>query len=97
MEILGFLTKVDKPPQATYSTGVVEKPIRSVVKAFSWRITGTIDTIIVSFVLTGSAKAAFSIGFAELFTKMALYYFHERIWSKLNFGKEVVKLPEYEI
>lgn len=76
---------------------VVEKPIRSIVKTISWRATGTIDTIIVSFIVTGSVKAAFSVGFAELFTKMFLYYLHERAWSKLKFGKEVVRPPEYEI
>ncbi|MEM7182146.1 MAG: DUF2061 domain-containing protein [Spirochaetota bacterium] len=76
---------------------LVEKPIRSIAKAISWRVTGTIDTIIVSYILTGSPKAALSIGFAELFTKMALYYLHERAWTKIKFGKDVVKPPEYEI
>ncbi|MCB1160926.1 MAG: DUF2061 domain-containing protein [Leptospiraceae bacterium] len=76
---------------------IKEKPIRSVIKAISWRITGTMDTILISFLLTGSPKAAFSIGLAELFTKMLLYYTHERVWSKLKFGREVVPHPEYEI
>lgn len=76
---------------------VIEKPIRSIMKTLSWRATGTMDTIIVSYIVTGSAKAAFSVGFAELFTKMFLYYLHERVWSKLKFGKEVVRPPEYEI
>ena len=66
---------------------------RSLVKAISWRITGTIDTIIVaflvSFVLTGhpNIKLSFSIGFVELFTKIALYYVHERLWNKIQFGR----------
>ena len=69
-----------------------EKPYRSVVKAISWRTVGTIDTIIVSYFITGSLVMAASIGSIEVVTKMALYYFHERAWNKLSFGK--VKAPE---
>jgi uncharacterized membrane protein len=64
-----------------------EKPYRSFVKALSWRATGTADTILISFLITGEAKMAFSIGFIELFTKIFLYYVHERIWNKLDFGR----------
>jgi uncharacterized membrane protein len=64
-----------------------EKARRSFVKAVSWRITGTIDTIVISYVVTGHAKWAFSIGFVELFTKVTLYFFHERIWDRLSYGR----------
>ena len=64
-----------------------EKPYRSFVKAISWRVTGTIDTIVISFLITGQAKWAFSIGFVELFTKVFLYYVHERVWNRLSFGR----------
>jgi uncharacterized membrane protein len=64
-----------------------EKPYRSLVKAISWRVTGTCDTILISWLITGHAKMAISIGFVELFTKIALYYIHERIWNRLDFGR----------
>ena len=64
-----------------------EKHHRSPVKAISWRVTGTIDMILISFLVTGQAKWAFSIGFVELFTKIFLYYVHERIWNRLSFGQ----------
>ncbi len=60
---------------------------RSVVKAISWRVTGTIDTIVISWLITGHAKWAISIGFVELFTKIFLYYGHERIWNRISFGR----------
>jgi len=66
---------------------VVEKPYRSLVKAVSWRITGTLDTIFVSFLVTGKIKMAVSIGLIELFTKIMLYYLHERIWNRISFGR----------
>ncbi len=53
---------------------------RHVLKTISWRIVGTIDTMIVSYIITGSAKIGLAIGGFEVFTKMILYYFHERIW-----------------
>jgi uncharacterized membrane protein len=64
-----------------------EKPIRSIVKSISWRILGTLDTIIISWVITGKLTLAFSIGAVELFTKMFLYFAHERVWNTINWGK----------
>ncbi len=67
------------------STG--EKPIRSVVKSLSWRTIGTLDTILISWVITGKLDLAFSIGGIELVTKMVLYFFHERLWNSIKWGK----------
>lgn len=64
-----------------------EKPHRSLVKAVSWRVTGTVDTMVISFFITGQLKWALSIGAVEVFTKMALYYVHERVWNRLSFGR----------
>lgn len=65
-----------------------EKHVRSVVKGITWRITGTIDTILIAFILTGKISLAMSIGGVEVITKIALYYLHERIWSKIKWGKK---------
>ena len=70
-----------------YHCMVEEKPHRSLVKAISWRVTGTLDTILISWLITGQVKWALSIGFVELFTKIFLYYMHERIWNRLDFGR----------
>lgn len=64
-----------------------EKPIRSIVKSISWRVLGTIDTVLISWLITGELKTAFSIGAIELVTKMMLYFFHERIWNNIKWGK----------
>ena len=74
----------------------IEKPYRSFVKALSWRITGTVDTIVVSLIVTGKLKLAVSIGVVELFTKVLLYYAHERVWNKISFGRVKGK-SEFEI
>ncbi len=67
---------------------MAEQRYRSLLKAISWRATGTVDTIIVSFLVTGTIKMALSIGFVELFTKLVLYYLHERAWNQVGLGRE---------
>ena len=67
---------------------------RSVVKATSWRIIGTIDTIVISWLITHKLHLALAIGSVELFTKMVLYYFHERIWDRIKLGRTFI---DYEI
>lgn len=76
-------TKEQNYSQDRYS----EKPLRSVVKSISWRIIGTLDTILISWLITGELTLALSIGTIELVSKMVLYFFHERIWNKINWGK----------
>lgn len=61
---------------------------RSFVKALSWRFIGTLDTIVISWVITGKMILAFSIGAFELMTKTILYYFHERIWNSIKWGRK---------
>ena len=68
-----------------------EKHYRSLVKAISWRATGTADTIVISWLITGQIKMALGIGFVEVFTKIFLYYVHERIWNRLSFGRVKAK------
>jgi uncharacterized membrane protein len=57
---------------------------KSVVKAISWRIIGTIDTILISWWLTGTLSIALSIGSIEIFSKFFLYYGHERLWNLIK-------------
>lgn len=57
---------------------------RHIAKAISWRVIGTADTIILSGVITGSWELGLTIGGVEVFTKMILYFFHERIWYKFS-------------
>ncbi|WP_148624834.1 DUF2061 domain-containing protein [Aliarcobacter cryaerophilus] len=74
-----------------------EKPYRSVVKTISWRTVGTLDTIIVSYFVTGNLIMAASIGSIEVITKMILYYFHERAWNRLKFGTVKQVENDYQI
>ena len=59
---------------------------RHILKTLTWRIVGTIDTMLLGWLITGSPLVGLKIGALELFTKFALYYFHERIWLRCKFG-----------
>jgi uncharacterized membrane protein len=60
---------------------------RSLVKAVSWRAVGSLDTFILSLVVTGNGRYALSIASVEALTKIALYYVHERIWRRVKWGR----------
>jgi uncharacterized membrane protein len=55
---------------------------RHLLKSISWRVVGTLDTIFLSGIVTGSWLTGFAIGGFEIFTKMILYFFHERLWYR---------------
>ncbi|MEZ4801573.1 MAG: DUF2061 domain-containing protein [Gelidibacter sp.] len=58
---------------------------RHIAKALTWRLVGTIDTTILSWIISGNPFTGLKIGVVEVVTKMLLYYFHERIWFKIRF------------
>ena len=57
---------------------------RHIAKTVSWRIVGTIDTIVISGLITGSWAAGLAIGGIEIISKMALYFLPERAWYKFS-------------
>lgn len=59
---------------------------RHIAKTITWRIVGTIDTMFLGWIVSGDLKIGLSIGGLELITKMGLYYAHERVWYRSNFG-----------
>jgi uncharacterized membrane protein len=56
------------------------------LKAISWRVVGTIDTIFVSYLWTGDTSKALKIGGTDVLTKILLYYLHERVWARVPLG-----------
>jgi uncharacterized membrane protein len=56
--------------------------IRHILKTITWRMVGTVDTIVLSWALSGNLSLGIKIGGVELITKMILYYAHERVWFK---------------
>ncbi|MGB5653752.1 MAG: DUF2061 domain-containing protein [Robiginitalea sp.] len=65
---------------------LVESQKRHILKTLSWRAIGTLDTIILSWIITGNPLTGLKIGSVEVITKMILYYLHERTWYNINYG-----------
>lgn len=59
---------------------------RHILKTFSWRFIGTIDTVVIGWLILGNPYEAFKIGLLETVSKMVLYFWHEKLWYKINFG-----------
>ena len=76
--VLDIFVKQDLPQESNW---------RSVAKAVSWRTLGTLDTFILSWLITGQVTLAAAIGGTEVFTKMFLYWIHERAWNRIRWGR----------
>jgi adenylylsulfate kinase len=63
---------------------------RSILKAVSWRTWATMTTAVIVFLFTGRFALALTVGCLEVFAKMGLYFFHERLWQKIGWGKEEI-------
>lgn len=59
---------------------------RSATKTATWRLIASVDTMVLGYVFTGSLATAISIGGFEIFTKLVLYFFHERYWARIRWG-----------
>lgn len=67
---------------------------RHLLKAVSWRMLGTLDTVVLAWIITGDPYTGLQIGATEVLTKMVLYYLHERAWYQINFGLDHRKNKE---
>ena len=73
----------------------MESHSRSIAKAISYRVLGSLGTAVVFLLLTGDLKLSAGAGILDSVIKVGLYFLHERIWLHIKFGKPVP--PEYEI
>ena len=69
-----------------FKSSIADSNKRHIVKTFSWRFVGTIDTIIFAWLLTGNPLTGLKIGLFETVSKMLLYFGHEKLWYKINYG-----------
>ena len=69
-----------------FKSSIKESNKRHLIKTVTWRLVGTLDTIILSWIITGNPLIGLKIGGAETITKMLLYYGHEKLWYRIGFG-----------
>jgi uncharacterized membrane protein len=72
--------------QLWFKSNITNANKRHILKTFSWRAIGTLDTILLGWLITGNPLTGLKIGGAEIFSKMLLYFGHEKLWYKINYG-----------
>ena len=72
--------------QLWFKSNITNTNKRHLLKTFSWRAIGTLDTILLGWLVTGNPLTGLKIGGAEVFSKMLLYFGHEKLWYKINYG-----------
>ena len=66
---------------------LIESPLRSALKGFTWRLVATCTTIVIVYCITGEQAKALQIGAIEFVAKFVVYYLHERAWVRVSFGQ----------
>ena len=66
---------------------LIESPLRSALKGFTWRLVATCTTIVIVYCITGEQAKALQIGGIEFVAKFVVYYLHERAWVRISFGQ----------
>jgi uncharacterized membrane protein len=66
---------------------MIDSNNRSIAKTISWRLTGSFSTFMISYLILGSFTIAGSIAIIQIITNTILYYLHERVWNKVNWGR----------
>ena len=75
----------------------MESNARSIAKTFSWRLWATIITTCVVYATTKEFKFAMEIGLLDTTIKLGAYFFHERLWNKVEFGRVAQPPADFEI
>ena len=69
-----------------FNSSIRDSNKRHIIKTFSWRGIGTLDTILFGWLITGNPFTGLKIGGIETASKILLYYGHEKLWYKINYG-----------
>ena len=73
----------------------IESSRRSILKTISWRLIAVTVTSSIALAVTSELKVAATIGAIDTLVKLRAYYYHERFWNRIDFGRS--KPPDYEI
>lgn len=73
-----------------FKSSILNSNKRHLIKTFSWRTIATLDTFILGSIITANPLMGFKIGIAEVISKMLLYFGHEKVWYKINYGLDSV-------
>lgn len=74
---------------------MTDSKARSLVKGITWRMVGSLDTFLLAWLFFGHWDVALPVAIAELFTKILLYFAHERIWNRIGWGRKANRTAHF--
>ena len=75
----------------------MERHSRTIAKTVTWRIIGTVITVVVIYFFERDVEDSLTIGISANLIKMGFYYVHERLWNRSAFGREMREEKDYSI
>ncbi|MBX5493986.1 MAG: DUF2061 domain-containing protein [Bryobacteraceae bacterium] len=75
----------------------METHARSLAKALSYRLLGSLSTAALVFLISRDFMLSMGAGVTDSLVKIVLYFLHERLWDHIDFGRQRPAQPEYEI
>lgn len=72
-----------------FKSSISDSNKRHILKTVSWRMIGTFDTVLFGWIIVGNPLAGLKIGSIETVSKMLLYFGHEKLWYKINYGLDI--------
>ncbi len=69
-----------------FKSSINSSKIRHFIKPFTWRLLASVDTLLISSILFNDIKLGFELSIYEVFTKIILYFLHDKLWYQSKFG-----------
>jgi len=69
-----------------FKSSIEDSNKRHILKTFTWRGVGTLDTVLFGWIISGDPLTGLQVGGIEMASKMLLYFGHEKLWYKINYG-----------
>ena len=66
----------------------MESRKRSAIKSVCWHVIATSITACIIYAFTGKFILAASIAAVDIIINMTVYYFHERFWDQIEYGRD---------
>lgn len=83
-----MLHMLSRPQKYAGRWALNDRSTRSLAKTVSWRVTGSSATFLIAYVMTDNLAVAGVIGITQMVSNTILYYIHERVWNKINWGRQ---------
>ena len=77
--------------------GPMDSNARSIAKAISYRLLGSMCTALIVLYFSGDLKVSAGAGALDMVAKIGLYFLHERVWNHVPYGRQPQQSPDYEI